>query len=284
MSRKILLCTDLDRTLLPNGSQPESEGVRQSFARLAARPEVTLAYVTGRHRVLVQEAIEEYSLPTPDYVVADVGASIYEIGASQWQPWNHWSEEIAPDWVNLTHNEIHQLFTDLSELTLQESSKQAVHKLSYYTPLDSDSSQLIQTMQKYLDKQGVSASLVWSVDELAEVGLLDVLPQRATKLHAIEFLMQQKNFALTDTVFAGDSGNDLQVLTSSLHSVLVANASSEVRTLALEQAAAGKTSDALYIAVGNFHDMNGHYSAGILEGLAHFIPETENWWSINATQ
>jgi hydroxymethylpyrimidine pyrophosphatase-like HAD family hydrolase len=122
MSRKILLCTDLDRTLLPNGPQPESVNARQCFVRLTARSEVTLAYVTGRHQALVRDAIEEYSLPTPDYVVADVGASIYEIAASQWQPWNNWSEEIAPDWANLTHDQIHQLFADLGELTLQEPS------------------------------------------------------------------------------------------------------------------------------------------------------------------
>ncbi|MEE9345907.1 MAG: HAD-IIB family hydrolase [Methylococcales bacterium] len=278
MSRKILLCTDLDRTLLPNGPQPESVDAPQRFAVLAARPEVTIAYVTGRHRALVQQAIDDYMLPIPDYVVADVGTSIYEITDAQWQSWNNWGKEIAPDWAGLNHDQIHQLFTDISELTLQEPSKQSVYKLSYYVPLDVDSSQLINEMQTHLDKQGVSASLVWSVDELAEVGLLDVLPERATKLHAIQFLMQQNNFSLTDTVFAGDSGNDLQVLTSSVHSVLVANASSEVREQAQEQAAAGNTTDALYIATGNFHEMNGHYSAGILEGLAHFIPETENWW------
>jgi sucrose-6F-phosphate phosphohydrolase len=278
MSRKILLCTDLDRTLLPNGPQPESAVAPQRFAVLAARPEVTIAYVTGRHRVLVQQAIDDYMLPTPDYVVADVGTSIYVIAGERWQSWNDWGKEIAPDWANLNHDQIHQLFTDLSELTLQEPSKQSVHKLSYYVPLDVDSSLLINEMQMRLDQQGVAASLIWSVDELAEVGLLDVLPERATKLHAIQFLMQQTNFSLADTVFAGDSGNDLQVLTSPLHSVLVANASSEVREQAQQQAAAGKTTDALYIATGNFHGMNGHYSAGILEGLAHFIPETENWW------
>ena len=283
MSRRILLCTDLDRTLLPNGPQSESVDARQCFGRLAARPEITLAYVTGRHRALVSQAIEEYSLPTPDFVVADVGTSIYTtsrytIGAAQWQLWNDWSHEIAPDWANLDHDQIHQLLINFSELTLQESSKQSVHKLSYYVALGIDFSHLIKTMQACLDKHGVSASLVWSIDELAEVGLLDVLPQRATKLHAIEFLMQQKNFSLVDTVFAGDSGNDLQVLTSPVHSVLVANASNEVRKQAQDQSIAGKTADALYLATGDFNGMNGHYSAGILEGLAHFIPETENWW------
>ena len=62
MSARLLLCTDLDRTLLPNGEQPESPQARTLFARLAARPGVTLVYVTGRHRALVQAALDEYLL------------------------------------------------------------------------------------------------------------------------------------------------------------------------------------------------------------------------------
>ena len=42
MPKRILICTDLDRTLLPNGKQPESPGARAAFTRLVSRPEVTL--------------------------------------------------------------------------------------------------------------------------------------------------------------------------------------------------------------------------------------------------
>ncbi len=278
MSREILLCTDLDRTLLPNGAQQESLNARQRFAVLAARPEVTLAYVTGRHLALVQQAIDDYSLPTPDYIVADVGTTIYEISGSDWQLWNEWNEEVAPDWAGLKHEQILELLTGFSSLTLQEPSKQAIHKLSYYVPLDINHTELINEMQKLLQQRDVSASLVWSVDEPAAVGLLDVLPERATKLHAVQFLMQQKDFSLADTLFAGDSGNDLPVLISPLHSVLVANAADEIRKQAEQEAKEAKTLETLYIAAGDFHGMNGNYSAGILEGLAHFIPETEHWW------
>jgi hydroxymethylpyrimidine pyrophosphatase-like HAD family hydrolase len=75
-TRHILLATDLDRTLLPNGEATESPGARAAFARVAARPEVALAYVTGRHRALVEDAIAEYVLPRPDYVIGDVGTTI----------------------------------------------------------------------------------------------------------------------------------------------------------------------------------------------------------------
>ena len=46
---RLLLCTDLDRTLIPNGTQPESPRARELFKRLVSHEEVTLVYVTGRH-------------------------------------------------------------------------------------------------------------------------------------------------------------------------------------------------------------------------------------------
>ena len=79
MPKHILICTDLDRTLLPNGRQPESPGARDHFARLVAHPEVTLAYVSGRHRELVEDAIRDYRLPLPDWVIGDVGTTIYQV-------------------------------------------------------------------------------------------------------------------------------------------------------------------------------------------------------------
>jgi len=67
MNAKLLLCTDLDRTLIPNGGEPESPDARTMFGRLAARPEVTLAYVSGRDADRVKTVIERFDLPTPDY-------------------------------------------------------------------------------------------------------------------------------------------------------------------------------------------------------------------------
>jgi hypothetical protein len=81
------------------------------------------------------------------------------------------------------------------------------------------------------------------------------------------------------TLFAGDSGNDLDVLASALPAVLVANATDSVREQALKRACAQGNARRLYLAKGGFAGMNGHYAAGILEGLAHFIPETQNWFA-----
>jgi sucrose-6F-phosphate phosphohydrolase len=278
MIAPILICTDLDRTLLPNGNQPESRGARERFAHLVARPNVALAYVSGRHRELVMEAIAEYQIPLPDFVIGDVGTSIYSINDTQWLIWQSWLDEIAPDWSGLRREDLHALLDQLDPLRLQPPAKQNRFKLSYYTPPDINADQLLDEIARRLQAHHINASLIWSVDETVPVGLIDVLPQRATKLHAVRFLINQAGFEIEHTVFAGDSGNDLPVLASPVHSVLVANATPEVRKEAVALATKQNTLDTLYLAKGGFRGMNGNYSAGILEGLARFIPVTATWW------
>lgn len=277
MPGDILICSDLDRTILPNGSQEESPEARPRLRRLAAHDRVVVAYVSGRHQGLLKEAIREYAIPVPDYAIGDVGTTVYEISGDKWHPWTAWAEEIAPDWQGLQGSDLHKLLKDIGQLTLQEPDKQNTFKLSYYACTDVDRQALLDRVEERLAQRAVRASIIWSVDELKGIGLLDVLPEHATKLHAVQFLMQRKGFAFDHTVFAGDSGNDLPVLTSGLQAVLVKNASDEVRSEALAQVEEAEYRRRLYLAQGNFLDMNGNYSAGVLEGLAHFLPETKEW-------
>ncbi len=272
----ILLCSDLDRTILPNGRQPESSRARPRLRRVGARQELTLAYVSGRSEGLLKAAIDEYDIPVPDYGIGDVGTTIYE-PRRDWAPWKDWAEEIGRDWGGRTREELAALFENLSALRLQEPEKQNTFKLSYYTDAGADAKGLKAEMAERLSAEGVRASLIWSVDEQENVGLLDVLPERATKVHAIRFLMKKKGFSEDRTVFAGDSGNDLPALTSGLRAVLVRNARNDVRREARETMADKGLEDRLYLAGGGFLGMNGHYAAGVLEGLAHFLPETKDW-------
>ena len=277
MNGSVLICTDLDRTLLPNGKQPESPDARRRFTRFAAREEVRLAYVTGRHLALVEKAIANYVLPRPDFVIADVGTSLYEAADDCWRRCADWDEQFAAKWAGMDHTSIRLLFADMIELQLQEAARQSRYKISFYVPLYTDRRTLLPAMQQRLERHGVKASLIWSIDDPAGIALLDVVPESATKFHAIEYLMQREGFTPENTVFAGDSGNDLPVLSSSLLTILVANATGDVREEALQLSAARATSDSLYLAKGEFMGMNGNYSAGILEGVAHFLPQTRAW-------
>jgi sucrose-6-phosphatase len=274
MPDHLLLCTDLDRTLLPNGPQPESLQARNEFAALAADSRLVLAYVTGRDRQLVQQALTEYQLPQPDFVIGDVGTTIYRIEADgNWRADQAWEARIGADWSGRTNRELRHLLAGVPDLRLQEESKQNRHKLSYYLALDTDRKAVVKNVTERLQTAAVRARVVWSIDEQAAIGLLDILPASASKYHAVAMLQQLLGCTDSNTVFSGDSGNDMEVLTSSIPAVLVANSDPEVQKEALQLAAASGHSAQLYIARGGYNDMNGNYSAGILEGIAHYHPE-----------
>ncbi|MCX4187059.1 HAD-IIB family hydrolase [Methylophaga sp. OBS4] len=270
--QKLLLCTDMDRTIIPNGFQPEPADARKQFNAFCNRPDVKLVYVTGRHVTLVKQAIKNYALPMPDYAITDVGTKIYQIGKGSWQQMVEWEAEIDQDWHGKTHAQLKQLLKPISELRLQESSKQNTHKLSYYLPLYLDKDSIFARIEACLSDAGVEVSVLWSIDEPKNVGLLDVLPKHATKLHAIEFLQKKLDYALNEVIFAGDSGNDLPVLTSRIQSVLVDNASAEIKQAAVDISRHKGHASALYLAKSDEQDINGNYSAGVLQGVAHFAP------------
>ncbi len=273
--KRLLLCTDLDRTLIANGAQAESKGALSLFRQLVSREDVTLAYVSGRHRALIEQAIAQFDLPTPDFVIADVGSTIYQVMPSGWQPNEAWCTQIAPDWQGLAHDDLCRLLADLPALHLQPRERQNRHKLSYHVALAEDAPSLIRAVHARLKDADIKANLIWSVDEPAHMGLLDVLPASANKLHAIRFLMAQQGFQDDHTLFAGDSGNDLDVLLSGIPAVLVANADPQVKS---QVAAANSANTAnLYQAKGGYLGMNGNYSAGILEGVAHYHPALDAW-------
>ena len=267
----------MDRTILPNGDQEESSDVRSVLRLLVERPEIHIAYVSGRDKNLIQEAITEYNLPFPEYAVGDVGTTIYELTGNNWTPWEDWFREIAKDWNGLESEDLTGILKGFDNLKLQEPEKQNRFKLSYYADKNANDRQLVDQIQAYLSKQKLSSRIIWSVDEQRNSGLVDILPQRASKLHAIRYLMDQKGYRKSKVVFCGDSGNDLNVLTSDIRAVLVKNASEDVRLEALESVVKNGRAETLYMAKGDFMGMNGNYTAGVLEGLAHFEPDVRPW-------
>jgi len=263
MDPRILLFTDMDRTIIPNGAEEESPEARPLFRSLAMHPSIVLVYASGRSRPLIEEAIEEYDLPIPDYAIGDVGTTVYETG-KEWSPVDEWEKIIAEDWHGKSHGDIVQLLHSLEKLQLQESYQQNKFKVSYYTRSEMDSDALVSKINSLLEQANINASIVWSVDEAKDIGLVDVLPRRATKNEACH---------------AGDSGNDLAPLTSGMQAVLVKNARDEVKTRAREMTVEKDIRPRLYIAKGGLFGMNGNYAAGVLEGLIHHIPRAGDFIS-----
>ncbi|MFO7765202.1 MAG: HAD-IIB family hydrolase [Pelovirga sp.] len=274
---RLLLCTDLDRTLIPNGTAPEDQQARQLFARLCRHPQVCLVYVTGRDRQLVLDALEHYELPRPHYAITDVGSTIYQPDGGNWRTLPSWNLHLQADWPSGAGKRIRSLVGKITGPVLQEESKQNTFKVSYYVPLTLDANEIMGRISHQLQLEEIPANLIWSIDEIEDVGLLDVLPERADKRRAIRFLQQQLAVDDQDVLFAGDSGNDLQVINSDIPSILVANAAADIKEAALTWAQQHHQIGSLYIAKGGLLTMNGNYSAGILEGVCYFQPAYKSY-------
>lgn len=281
MNPQILLCCDLDRTLIPNGLQEESRGARPLFRWLSECPEIRLIYVTGRDREMIAGAIGAYRLPLPDYAIGDVGTTIYRITGTprnpQFNECEEWRKELSRKWNGWPHDHIAGLFADIDSLRLQEPVKQNTLKVSFYIDPDAILRVLVERVRFRLNRKGIRASIVTSWDETERIGLLDILPEGGTKVDAIRFLIRKKQIPESRVIYAGDSGNDLTGLTSGLRAILVKNAAEEVRREVLSEVAEKGISSRLYLARGGFMGMNGNYSAGVMEGLVHFMPQMEDW-------
>jgi HAD superfamily hydrolase (TIGR01484 family) len=227
----------------------------------------------------------EYHLPLPDFVIGDVGTTLYRVESGKhWRSHDSWEQSIAGDWSGLGHSDLADLLSNLPGIHLQEAFKQNRFKLSYYIDDIENTEALKGIAASRLEKAGIRARLVSSRDDISGVGLLDVLPSRASKRHAIEALMAIEGFKQDQTVFCGDSGNDLEVLASPIPAVLVANAQPEIKQQAALLAEQAGCESQLYIARGGFLDMNGNYRGGMLEGIAHYHPRLGEWLERNTAR
>lgn len=275
---RLLLCTDLDGTLLPNGDATEMPGTRDTLARLVGSVPLGLAYVTGRDPERVREAIRRWNLPAPDHVLADVGTSILDADASgAWSENAAWRKRNTALWGGRDARALHALLTDVAGIELQEPDRQRPFKLSWYLP-DPDAREAIDVaVAERLGAAGVRTKRIFSVDPETGRGLLDIVPEGAGKLGAVRFLRDTLGHGTDEIVFGGDSGNDLDVLVSEVPAVLVANADAATREAARDGALAAGNAARLHLAAGTVEalaglGLDGNYAGGLIEGLVHFHP------------
>ncbi len=266
----LLLACDLDRTMLPNGPEPLSLEAKVMFEEFLALHNVCLVYISGRSLLRAEEGIHEFDIPTPDMFVSDVGTSIYERNEEgQFVKNKDWDDKLATSWGGMQGEEISKLISEIQGLTPQEISHQNTFKQSYYfTPRNEEV--LLREVSEKLTSIGVDFEIVIHIDQDTQIGYLDILPQNASKKHALTFITKYISIDSDKVIYAGDSGNDLDVLTSGCKAILVNNATGsfkdKVKAVAIEKGSL----ETIYFARGDYKGLNGNYVAGVLEGLHYF--------------
>ena len=262
-----ILATDLDRTLLPNGRWPGDPDAIDLFNELTERHAVQVVYVTGRNLHLAERAIDEYGIRHPHVLIGDVGTSIRLFGDAGWTPHAGWDAHVRRTSPRWDAQAIRQALSGIGGLTEQEAEHCGPFKQSYYVEHADNEAVLGQVNERVQGRFDEVA--IYSFDSESGNGLLDLLPQSATKQTALEFIADELGAVKGEVVFCGDSGNDIFPLTAGFAGVLVRNADEQLVTN-VKQALTANPALRVYFAQGGFKGLNGYYTSGVIEGAYRY--------------
>ncbi|WPL19630.1 Mannosylfructose-phosphate phosphatase [Thiorhodovibrio winogradskyi] len=262
-----VLATDLDRTLLPNGSwEPDPQAV-DLFNRLTREQDTHVIYVTGRSLELTEQAIADFGIRHPHVLIGDVGTTIREHQDGGWHFDEDWTTHVrakSPRW-NVAG--IKNAVAGIDGLREQPPENLNPFKQSYF--VDHARNEAILKLVDEQVKGHFDESAIYSFDSQSGEGLLDFLPTSANKQTALEFVAGKLGLEKSEVVFCGDSGNDVFPLTAGFSGVLVRNADEQLVS-SVKQAQAENPRLKVYFAQGNFNGLSGYYTSGVIEGACHY--------------
>ena len=259
-----VLATDLDGTFIPLDECGEQKDALSAIASAHGARRLKLVYVTGRHHASVMEAIASFGLPVPEWIISDVGTSIYQPRAMSgdfdlYAPYEEYLKNLVQ---GKDRAEIETLLENISGLQMQSPERQNTFKISYECQAE-QLDRLLSEIHQRLSGANMPYACIGSVDPFEECGLLDVLPAGVSKASALIWLSSHADFSPDEVVFSGDSGNDLAALVSGFRAIIVGNASQTLADKAMAQLEQRGLGSRLYRA-------RGHATSGVLEGCRHF--------------
>ena len=235
---KRLMITDIDNTLV--GDAPS---MQELFLLLQEhRKNIAWGVATGRSLELTSEAMTEHNFPMPDILICSVGTEIYYGPDLRYD--KGWQQHISKQWKP---EEIKEALALLDFLVFQEAEGQRSHKISYYME---EKGNHLDRVQEQLKKNKLRCQVIYSHGQF-----LDILPFRASKGKAIDYLRYKFDFSPRQVMVAGDSGNDEDMIAGHARGLVVGNHSEELAALR------GKR---------NIYFSPETYAAGIIDGLNHY--------------
>ena len=231
----MLLATDLDGTFL--AGDPEDR--LSLYQTIAAHPEIQLAYVTGRSLEAVLPLLADPTLPQPDFIIADVGATL--VHGDSLQPIQPLQSVVDALWPGES-----QVASAIAAFGLERQDVPQARRCSYFCTPEQAAN---PALREIADELG--CDLLYSAELY-----LDFLPRGVNKGSSLRALADWLELDHDQVLAAGDTLNDLAMLSASFHGVCV-----------------GQSESALLEATAN-HSRTLHASrpgcGGILEAFAHF--------------
>ncbi|MFC0267081.1 glucosylglycerol-phosphate synthase [Kushneria aurantia] len=199
----MLLATDLDGTFLGG----EAETRLRLYQAIAAHPEIQLAYVSGRSLEAILPLLSDPTLPQPDFIIADVGASLY------------YGDSLTP--IQPLQNEIDERWSGESVVAgalegiegLVRQDEPQMRRCSFYCDTQIASH---PRLEEVAERTG--CDLVYSSERY-----LDLLPKGVNKGSSLKRMVELLEIDPDEVLVAGDTLNDLAMLSAGFKAVCVGN-------------------------------------------------------------
>jgi len=256
-----ILVSDLDGTFIPLPDVDKNERDLKHLNELIERHEFTLIFATGRSFSSVLHAIKHYQLPAPDWIICNVGTSIYKKSGDSFSELTDYQAIMHQFCGDANHTKIKSALEHFEALQLQPEENQSNFKISFRYE-GSDLHKLIDQINETLQQKSIVYSCLCGFSPQINREMVDLLPKGVNKAYALDWLSDLLGWTSSRIFYAGDSGNDLAALVSDYASVLVGNAKdrfrSEVEVLTKEQ----KSARPCYFA-------KSYATSGVLEGMRY---------------
>ncbi len=258
-----ILATDLDGTLIPLDNTDDAyREALEEITILASLPDVCLVFATGRSYLSSLSAIAEESLPIPHFLICDVGTAIHTYENGRFYQSSAYTKVMEHLMDSVLNQRIQEELSILDFLTLQPQAHQTPFKISYYTESEHVDT-FAEQASALLMRNDLPHSLIHCIDPYEDFGMIDILPTGVSKCYALKWLLQSLKISERAVVYAGDSGNDFEVLTSGLNSIVVNNASQALKDR-IRLTANNRS------ILGNIYFAEYPATLGVREGLEHF--------------
>lgn len=257
-----VLATDLDGTLIPLPKTPQNIEDLGTLKKCLTRANTTLVFATGRHLESVIEAMAEYKLPIPEWIVCDVGSAIYQRTGDQFSVFEKYEAHLSETSAGLDRGIIEETLEKINGLELQPADHQQRFKISYQSQADVVED-LVDDINERLKQKNLPYDCMGSLDPFLNCGLLDVMPRGVSKAYALLWLSTHANFRPDEVIYSGDSGNDYAALVSGFRAIIVANGSKGLAAKVKTNLHKRGLDQRVYLAEGTA-------SSGVLEGCRHF--------------
>lgn len=243
MQNTYLLATDLDDTLV--GNQLALENLFEYFQKQAI--ELKLIYITGRHFDSAKELMTKEQLPIPDVLICDVGCSIYtKFIPDLFKEDNDWHDKLYLNWPT---EKILSVIDDLN-LELQTNIP-----LAKRISLHISNEEKIKELYQKLAQEELPIKTIYSSKKD-----LDILPYESGKGNALLYILKKHYPNHQNVLVAGNSENDLEMLSLGYPSVIVGNAEELLLNM--------RDIPLLYKA-------QGHHANGIQEAFENFFKKED---------